>query len=51
MGKVASRNVTFAQEVDEKESGDDEDENPENDLGINSGDGYVSHGMYRDIIA
>ncbi len=49
-GKVVSRSVTFAKEVDEKESEDDEDENPEDDLGINSGDGYVSQGMYRDII-
>ncbi len=33
------------------EDDEDEDENPEDDLGIDSGDGYVSHGMYRDIIA
>jgi hypothetical protein len=48
-GKVVSCNVTFAKEVDEKE--DDEDENPEDDLGIYNGDNYVSHGLYRDIIA
>ncbi len=48
--KVASRSVTFAQEVDEKESRDDEDESPEDDLGIDSGDGYVSHVLYRGII-
>ena len=45
-GKVASRCVSFAKEVDEKEDENDDDE----DRGIDSGDDYVSHGMYRDII-
>jgi hypothetical protein len=49
--KVASRSVTFAKEVEEKELKEYEDENPEDDLGIDSGDGHVSHGLYRDIIS
>jgi hypothetical protein len=46
-GKAASRTVTFAKEVDEKEGEDDDDE----DRCTDSSDDYVSHGMYRDIIA
>ena len=46
-GKAAPRNVSFAKEVDEKEGENDDDEN----RGIDSGDDYVSHGMYRGIIA
>ncbi len=46
-GKAASRSVSFAKEIDEKEDENDDDE----DRGIDSGDDYVSHGLYRDIIA
>ena len=46
-GKAAPRSVSFAKEVDEKEGENDDDE----DRGIDNGDDYVSHGMYRDIIA
>ena len=46
-GKAATRNVSFAKEVDEKEDENDDDE----DRGTDSGDDYVSHGLYRDIIA
>jgi hypothetical protein len=46
-GKAASRSVSFAKEVDEKEDENDDDE----DRGTDSGDDYVSHGLYRDIIA
>ncbi len=37
----------FAKEIDEKEDENDDDE----DRGTDSGDDYVSHGLYRDIIA
>ena len=46
-GKAVSRSVSFAKEVDEKEDENDDDE----DRGIDSGGDYVSHGLYRDIIA
>ena len=46
-GKAAPRNVSFAKAVDEKEGENDDDD----DRSIDSGDDYVSHGMYRDIIA
>jgi hypothetical protein len=46
-GKVAARNVSFAKEVDEKEGETDEDK----DRGIDNGDDYVSHALYRGIIA
>ncbi len=46
-GKVASCSVSFAKEVDEKEGENDDNE----DWGTYSGDDYVSHGLYRDIIA
>ena len=46
-GKAAARNVLFEKEIEEKESENDDDE----DRGIDSGDDYVSHGLYRDIIA
>ena len=41
------RNVSFAKGVDEKEDENDDDE----DRGTDSGDDYVPHGLYRDIIA
>jgi hypothetical protein len=46
-GKVAVRSVSFAKDVDEKESENDDDK----DRGTDSGDDYGSHGLYRDIIA
>jgi hypothetical protein len=46
-GKAISRSVSFAKEVDEKEGENDDDE----DRVIDSGDDYISHGLYRDIIA
>jgi len=48
--KAAPRSVSFAKEVGEKEGENNEDENNDDDRGIDSGDDYVSHGIYRDII-
>jgi len=45
--KAAACNVSFANEVDEKKGEIDDDA----DRGIDSGDDYISHGLYRDIIA
>jgi hypothetical protein len=45
-GKSATRSVSFAKEVDEKDGEIDDDEN----RGIDSDDDYVSHRLYRDII-
>ena len=46
-GKAAVRSVSFAKHVDEKEDENDDDE----DRGTDSGDDYVSHGLYSEIIA
>jgi hypothetical protein len=47
-GKAAARSVSFEKEVDDrKEENEDGDEN----FGEDGGDDYVSHGLYRDIIA
>ena len=46
-GKAVSRSVSFAKGVDEEEDENDEDVYRETD----SGDSYVSHCLYRDIIS
>jgi len=48
-GKAASRNLSFGKEVDENQErkADDDDD----DFGEDSADDYVSHGLYRDVIA
>jgi len=46
--KAAARNVSFENEIDDrKEVNDDNDDN----FGEDNGDDYVSHNLYRDIIA
>ena len=45
-GKAAPRSVSFAKVVDEKKGENDDDD----DRGTDSGDDYVSHGLYRDDI-
>ena len=46
-GKAAARSVSFEKEVDDKEENEDDDDN----FGEDGGDDYVSHSLYRDIIA
>jgi hypothetical protein len=47
--KAAIRNISFAPMFDELE--EEEDDGDIDDLGSDNVDGYVSHGLYRDIIA
>ena len=48
-GKAAVRGISFAPVVDEQES--EEEDADEDNFGSDSTDGYVPHGLYRDIIA
>ena len=50
-GKDAARIASFATEVDGKEDQNDGNNDNDDEFGIDNGDDYVSHSMYRDIIA
>ncbi len=50
-GKAAARSVLFALGADDKKEENDVKEENAGEVGSDGGDDYVSHNLYRDIIA
>jgi hypothetical protein len=50
-GKAATRKFSFVRGVDGKEDGNDGNDNTDDEFGIKSGDDYVSHNLYRGLVA